>query len=135
MPITKSQTYADADLLAMPQIAALIEKARFETGIAERMRIVNIMGLPEAQNRPKLAMHLATRTTLAPDIAASTLKLSPRENSAGNDYLAAALAGDIAVQGFDPSKSGGAVDPKAARLEELKAGGAEYRAARAAGRI
>ncbi len=130
MDITNPREFSDAELLAMPRIAALVEKAKFDTGVNERLRILAIINSPEAKQRPKLAAHLATHTSLAPDIAATTLATAPRENSAGNDYLAAALAGDIVVQGFDPHKAGGVVDPKEARKTELKAAAAAHNATR-----
>lgn len=93
----------------------------------ERKRMDAILGSAEGQRNPKLARELVTQGATV-EQAGALLKLAPAENP----YLDAMDAmGTVGISG--PMTSGEPVDPRAARLAEIKAAGASFRALPAPG--
>lgn len=92
--------------------------------LSERLRVAAILESPEGKRNVELATELALRTTLEPEAAKAILARAP----SANPYLAAmALEGPIGLSAVTANLS---TDPRAARLEEIKASAAAYNASR-----
>lgn len=93
--------------------------------LAERLRVAAIIDSPEGKRNPAMANKLALYSSLDADTARSILADAP----AANPYLAAMdKEGPTGING--PAPASFSTDPKAERLEEIKANTAAYNAAK-----
>ena len=97
-----------------------------EAVLGERLRIMSILTSDEAAGRTDAAMELALRTSMTPEEAVSLLSRLPKASSGAAAFVAALereAIGLTAEHDQRPAALFGKADPKAGRLEEIKAAG------------